>query len=200
MRTTLVALVLALALGTAAASTFAAETTPRTEKAVFAGGCFWCMEAAFDGLPGVKAAVSGYTGGELQNPTYESHEGHVEAVEVTFDPAVVPYDKLLEVFWHNVDPTDPGGQFCDRGPAYTSEIFTLDDSQKAAAQSSKARIEATKTLKDPIVTKVVPAGRFWPAEDYHQQYARKNPLRYRFYRHGCGRDARLKKLWGQAPE
>ena len=168
----------------------------KTEKAIFAGGCFWCEESTFEEVKGVIGAVSGYTGGSLEKPTYENHEGHAEAVEVEYDPSVVSYDKLLDVFWRNSDPTDDGGQFCDRGDAYRSEIFTVTDEQQKAAEASKANVEKTKPFKSPIVTKVVRAGKFWPAEDYHQDYYKKNPVRYKFYVTGCGRYDRLDQLWG----
>lgn len=174
---------------------------PGLEKATFAGGCFWCMEPPFDKLDGVVSTTSGYTGGTKVNPTY--HEvsaggtGHAEAVEITYDPKKVSYEKLLEVFWHNVDPTDAGGQFCDRGNQYTSEIFYHNDEQKRLAEASKAALEKSKPFKQPIVTRIVAATTFYPAEDYHQNYYMKNPIRYKFYRFGCGRDKRLKELWGK---
>jgi peptide-methionine (S)-S-oxide reductase len=178
----------------------AAGPAEHLEKATFAGGCFWCMEEAFDDLPGVVAAVSGYTGGRVPHPSYEQVSsggtGHAESVEILFDPARISYRKLLDVFWHNVDPTDAGGQFCDRGDQYRSEIFYHGEEQKREAEESKREIEKTKTFPQPIVTKIVPASTFWPAEDYHQHYAKKNPVRYRFYRNGCGRDRRLHELWG----
>ena len=186
-----------------AAATPAVAAPAKTETAIFAGGCFWCMEEAFDETKGVVHAISGFTGGRVANPTYEQVSGggtgHVESVQVEFDPSVVSYDQLLDVFWHNVDPTNDEGQFCDDGPQYTSEIFYANDAQKAAAEASKTKIEKTKTFKAPIVTKLTQASTFWPAEDYHQQYWKKNPVRYRWYRQGCGRDARLKQLWGKSP-
>jgi len=174
---------------------------PGLEKATFAGGCFWCMEPPFDKLDGVTSTTSGYTGGTKMNPTY--HEvsaggtGHAEAVEITYDPKKVSYEKLLEVFWHNVDPTDAGGQFCDRGNQYRTEIFYHGDEQKRLAEASKAALEKSKPFELPIVTKIVAANTFYPAEDYHQNYYTKNPLRYKVYRFGCGRDKRLKELWGK---
>ena len=173
-------------------------------KATFAGGCFWCMQPPFDKLDGVVSTTAGYTGGHKVNPTY--HEvsaggtGHAEAVEITYDPKRIGYDKLLDVFWHNVDPTDAGGQFCDRGDQYRSEIFTHDDEQKKLAEASKAALEKSKPFKEPIATKIVPATAFYAAEDYHQEYYKKNPLRYKIYRYGCGRDKRLEQLWGKAPD
>ena len=169
-------------------------------KATFAGGCFWCMEPPFEALDGVSSVTSGYTGGRKENPTYEEVSaggtGHAESVQILYDPAKIPYEKLLDVFWHNVDPTYAGGQFCDSGFQYTTAIFVHDDAQRAAAEASKKALEASKVLKAPIVTEIVKAGVFWAAEDYHQSYYRKNPIRYNFYRSGCGRDSRLKQLWG----
>jgi len=170
-------------------------------RATFAGGCFWCMEPPFDALPGVASTTSGYTGGHLDKPTYHQvsagDTGHREAVQIVYDPAKVSYGKLLEVFWHNVDPLDKGGQFCDRGEQYTTAIFYHDDAQRAAAEASKAAIE--KQLGKPVVTPILPAKPYFAAEDYHQDYYLKNELRYKFYRYSCGRDQRLKEVWGKAP-
>jgi peptide-methionine (S)-S-oxide reductase len=172
-------------------------------KATFAGGCFWCMEGPFDRVPGVVSTTSGYTGGSLKRPSYEQVSsgatGHAESVEVTYDPQKVTYAQLLEVFWHNVDPTDGNGQFCDRGNQYRSEIFYHDDEQRQLAEQSKKDLEASGRLKKKIVTQIVAAADFYPAEDYHQDYYLKNPVRYKFYRFNCGRDQRLKDLWGEAP-
>lgn len=169
-------------------------------KAVFAGGCFWCVEAAFEGLPGVKSVVSGFAGGPEQNPTYEQvssgRTGHAEAVEIAYDPAVTTYAKLLDVFWHNIDPTQANAQFCDHGPQYRSAIFTANAAQRREAVASLKRIEASKVLKAPIVTQIVALTHFWPAEAYHQDYYKKNPVHYQTYRLGCGRDRRLRELWG----
>ena len=169
-----------------------------TAKATFAGGCFWCMEPPFEKLSGVISVVSGYTGGSVANPTYAAVSsggtGHYEAVEVTYDPARVSYDKLLEVFWRNVDPTNASGQFCDSGPQYRAAIFVAGDAQRRAAESSKARIANAKKLR--VVTEVLPAPKFYRAEEYHQDYYKKNPVRYRFYRFNCGRDRRLQQVWG----
>ncbi|MEO5700893.1 MAG: peptide-methionine (S)-S-oxide reductase MsrA [Casimicrobiaceae bacterium] len=177
---------------------------PATATAVFAGGCFWCMEGPYDKLPGVISTTSGYTGGTKSMPTYEEvssgSTGHTEAVEVKYDPAKVSYDKLLEVFWRNIDPTVENRQFCDHGSQYRSGIFVTDDAQRRAAEASKAALEKNKPFKEPILTPIVAAGKFWPAEEYHQDYYKKNPVRYKYYRAGCGRDARLKQLWGSAPE
>ena len=176
----------------------------KTEKAIFAAGCFWCTEAAFQDVPGVVSAVSGYTGGSVQNPTYEQvssgRTGHAESVEVTFDPAKVSYERLLDIFWVNHDPTVTNRQFCDSGTQYRPAIFTLNDEQKRLAEASKTKWQKLKPFPQPILTQIVPAGRFWPAEDYHQDYYRKNPLQYRFYVTGCGRYARLDSLWGELRE
>jgi len=172
----------------------------KTEKAIFAAGCFWCTEAAFEEVPGVLSAVSGYTGGTVKNPSYEQvssgRTGHAESVEVTFDPAKVSYDKLLDIFWVNHDPTVTNRQFCDSGTQYRPAIFYLDEQQKKLADASKAKWEKLKPFKQPILTEITKAGAFYPAEDYHQDYYKKNPLQYKFYVTGCGRYARLDSLWG----
>ncbi len=171
------------------------------EKAIFAAGCFWCTEAAFQDVPGVVSAVSGYTGGTVKNPTYEQvssgRTGHAESVEVTFDPAKISYDQLLDIFWVNHDPTVTNRQFCDSGTQYRPAIFYLNDEQKRLAEASKAKWEKLKPFPQPILTQIVPAGQFWPAEEYHQDYYQKNPFQYRFYVTGCGRYARLDSLWGE---
>lgn len=171
-----------------------------TEKATFAGGCFWCMEPPFDALPGVISTTSGYIGGHAANPTYEKVSagitGHTEAVEVLYDPAKVTYEKLLEVFWVNIDPTVKDRQFCDAGTQYRTGIFVHNEAQRKAAEASRAALEKSKPFKAAIVTPVETAGTFYRAEEYHQAYYVKNPVRYKFYRNGCGRDARLKELWG----
>jgi len=173
-----------------------------TAKATFAGGCFWCMEPPYDKLPGVLSTTSGYMGGKKRSPTYEEVStgttGHTEVVQVVYDPAKVSYEKLLEVFWRNIDPTVRDQQFCDVGSQYRTAIFYLDEEQKRLAEASKAALEKSKPFKAPIVTPVQAAGEFWPAEDYHQDYYKKNPVRYKYYRTGCGRDERLKQLWGKA--
>ncbi len=166
------------------------------KTAIFAGGCFWCMESDFEQVPGVGDVVSGYTGGTLENPTYRNHSGHVEAVRIEFDDAKVSYDRLLDIFWRSIDPTDAGGQFCDRGHSYTTAVFALDEEQKAAAEASKAAVVASGKLKEPVVTPILEATKFTDAEDYHQDYYKKNPVRYSYYRRGCGRDARIEALWG----
>ncbi len=171
-----------------------------TAKAIFAGGCFWCMEPPFDVIDGVLSTTSGYIGGKQRNPTYKEisagNTGHTEAVEIVYDPKKVSYDKLLEIFWRNIDPTVKDQQFCDVGSQYRSGIFVLDAAQKAAAEASKAALEKNKSFKEKIVTEITTATVFYPAEDYHQDYYQKNPIRYQYYRSGCGRDARLKQLWG----
>lgn len=178
---------------------YSAAEAATFEKATFAGGCFWCMVPPFEKLDGVKDVVSGYTGGHKVNPTYEEVSsgttGHVEAIEVTFDPSRVSYEKLLDVFWHQIDPTDPEGQFIDRGLQYRSVIFYHNAAQKALAEKSKEALERSGRFKRQIVTEVLPAGKFYPAEEYHQDYYKKNPIRYKFYRLNSGRDHFLKKVW-----
>jgi peptide-methionine (S)-S-oxide reductase len=168
-------------------------------KATFAGGCFWCMEKPFDVLPGVISTTSGYTGGQTANPSYRQvssgKTGHAESMQVVYNPAQVSYEKLLDVFWHNVDPLDAGGQFCDRGTQYRSTVFVYDDQQRNLAQQSKQALEQSGI--QPIATEIVSAGEFYPAEDYHQNYYKTNAPKYRFYRFACGRDRRLAEVWGE---
>ncbi len=172
----------------------------QTQTAIFAGGCFWCVEADFDKVPGVKETISGFTGGFKKNPTYRevvsTRTGHYEAVKVTFDPSVVTYRKLVDIFWRTIDPTDDGGQFCDRGQAYRTAIFPLNSAQRTAAERSKAAIESRKLVKAPLVTKIIDASEFYAAEQYHQNFYKKSPGRYYSYRAGCGRDNRVKSVWG----
>ena len=173
-----------------------------TAKATFAGGCFWCMETAFEGLPGVTAVISGYTGGFKKHPAYEEvssgSTGHAESVQITYDPRRITYAQLLDVFWHNVDPTQANGQFCDHGTQYRSAIFYADSSERRQAEAWRRSLETTpQRFKGPIVTQIVPAPEFWPAEEYHQDFYRKDPVRYESYRTGCGRDRRLAELWGK---
>lgn len=180
-----------------------AETAPkRLSSAIFAGGCFWCVESDFDKVDGVIETVSGYTGGEIANPTYKQvskeNTGHYEAVKVTYDPDLVSYDTLVEYFFRHVDPTDPYGQFCDKGDSYRTAIFVNTDDERAVAEAEIAEIETSGVLKDPIVTRVIQAETFWPAEDYHQNYYKKNPLKYRYYRASCGRDGRVEDLWDES--
>ncbi len=174
--------------------------TTGTAKATFAGGCFWCVEADFDKVAGVISTTSGYIGGTVANPSYEQvaakSTGHAEAVEIVFDPAKVSYEQLLEKFWRTIDPTTKDRQFCDAGSPYRTAIFTHGPQQAAAAQASKAALEKSKPFKAPVVTTVEAAGSFYVAEGYHQDYYKKNPVRYNYYRSACGRDARLKELWG----
>jgi peptide-methionine (S)-S-oxide reductase len=171
-----------------------------TEKATFAGGCFWCMEAPFDKLPGVVSVTSGYTGSTVKNPTYQQvsagSTGHAEAVQIVFDPSKTSYSRLLDIFWHNIDPTVKDRQFCDIGNQYRSGIFYHGEEQRRLAEQSKSALEKNKPFKGPVVTEITPAGEFYPAEEYHQHYYKKNPLRYSYYRTSCGRDRRLKELWG----
>ena len=188
-------LFLTLALST---TVLAEESKPAT--AVFAGGCFWCVEADFDKLPGVLATESGYAGGSLKNPTYEQvsagRTGHAESVRVTYDPKKVSYETLLDYFWHHVDPTVKDRQFCDVGNQYRTAIFFEDDSQRRSAEASKAMLEKSGRLPH-VYTEIAPAGTFYPAEEYHQDYYKKNPIRYKYYRTSCGRDARVNEVWGK---
>ncbi len=188
-------LLLAAVWATPATRAEAAETAVAT----FAAGCFWCTEADFEKVPGVIGAVSGHTGGDKANPTYKQVSaggtGHTEAVQVRYDPGKVTYAQLLDVFWRNVDPLDAGGQFCDRGDQYRSGIFYHSNAEKQLAEQSKASLEQSHRFKQPIVTRIGPAGPFYQAEDYHQDYYKKNPVRYKYYRWNCGRDQRLAELW-----
>ena len=174
------------------------------QAATFAGGCFWCMEGPFDKLDGVISTTSGYTGGTLKDPAYKQVSrggtGHAEAVQIIYDPERVSYPELLDVFWHNIDPTRVDGQFCDGGNQYRSEIFYHTDEQERLARQSKTALIELKPFKDPVLTEITQASTFYPAEDYHQDYYRKNPVRYKFYRYGCARDSRLEELWGTATE
>ncbi len=175
------------------------EKSVKVEKALLAGGCFWCMEPPFDKLKdkGVIETQVGYAGGKKDRPTYEEvsagSSGHLEVIEVTFDPSKISYEQILDIFWSNIDPHDRNGQFCDKGEQYESAIFALNDDQKKTAEASKSKIK--KSVKDEVVTKILPSAKFWPAEDYHQDYYEKNPIRYKYYRTRCGRDARLKEVW-----
>ena len=191
-----IAFIAALLIVTAIAQTHAQTRA----VAIFAGGCFWCMEPPFDKVEGVLATTSGYTGGLKTNPTYEQvsagRTGHYEALQVDYDPTRVSYEKLLEVFWRNIDPLDASGQFCDKGPQYRAAIFVADDRERALAEASKAALEKSGKLPGKIVTEILPAAVFYPAEAYHQDYYRKNPTAYSYYRWSCGRDRRLERLWG----
>ena len=188
----LLALAISIACGPAIA-----EKRVETRTAVFAGGCFWCMEKPFEELDGVVSVTSGYTGGRTEDPTYQDYGegGHLEAVEIVYDPAKISYQQLLEVFWRQIDPTDPAGQFVDRGRSYTTAIFYLDDEQKRLAERSKADLEAKHIFDQPIVTPIIPASRFYRAEEHHQDYYKKNPVRYRYYRSRSGRDRFLDSVW-----
>jgi peptide-methionine (S)-S-oxide reductase len=183
----------AIALGHASAAQQAATTS----KATFAAGCFWCVEADFDKVPGVVSTISGYTGGKIQNPTYEQVSrggtGHTEAVEIVYDPSKVTYEQLLDHFWKNVDPLTAHRQFCDVGEQYRPAIFFHDEAQRRAAEESKARVQ--QRFREPVVVEIAPAAKFYRAEVYHQDYYLRNPIQYRFYRWNCGRDARLADLW-----
>jgi peptide-methionine (S)-S-oxide reductase len=195
-----------LAAMIAGCSPFSAESAPvagaagKLEKATFAGGCFWCMEHPFDHLPGVVSVTPGYTGGATKNPTYEEVSaggtGHAESVQIVYDPAKISYARLLRVFWHNIDPTVKDHQFCDVGHQYRSAIFYHGEEQRRLADDSRAALEKSRPSLGKVMTEIVPAGPFYPAEEYHQHYYKKNPIRYRFYRAGCGRDHRLEELWG----
>jgi peptide-methionine (S)-S-oxide reductase len=200
----MVALTLALAGPGTASAQAPAPKPAATAKATFAGGCFWCMEEAFDKLPGVIATTSGYMGGRTKNPTYEQistgRTGHAEVVQVEYDPAKVTYEKLLDTFWRNIDPTQKDAQFCDHGSQYRSAIFYHDDEQRRAVEASRTALAGNKPFKGEIVTQVAKADVFYPAEGYHQDYYQKNPVRYQFYKSGCGREARLKELWGSRPK
>ena len=171
-----------------------------TAEAIFAGGCFWCTEADFEKVKGVQSATSGYIGGQAKNPTYDQVSAgktrHAEAVKVVYDPAVVTYEQLLNVYWHSIDPLVKDRQFCDVGSQYRTAIFYLDEQQEKLAEASKKALRESGELNGKIYTEIVAAGQFWPAEEYHQDYYKKNPLRYKFYRFNCGRDGRLEDIWG----
>ncbi|MEW6248234.1 MAG: peptide-methionine (S)-S-oxide reductase MsrA [Nitrospirota bacterium] len=183
------------------AGSFSGQAATQLAKATFAGGCFWCMEEVFEAVEGVVSVTSGYTGGQQAHPSYEDVSaggtGHAEAVEIVYDPSRVSYEKLLQVFWRNIDPTTPDRQFCDKGHQYRSAIFYHDETQHRLAEESKLAVETTKPFKEPIVTEIVPASEFYPAEDYHQDFYKKNPIRYKFYKFNCGRAQRLAQLWGK---
>jgi peptide-methionine (S)-S-oxide reductase len=196
-----VALILLLSVSLLSASAQTAERST-SAKAIFAGGCFWCMEEAFEEVPGVLSVTSGYIGGRVPNPTYDQvsagKTGHTEAIEVLYDPARVNYSTLLEVFWHNIDPLTPNAQFCDHGSQYRAGIFYHSAEQQKLADASKQALIDSQRFKEPIVTEITMATMFYPAEEYHQDYYKKNPLRYKFYKYNCGRAQRLKELWGKS--
>lgn len=194
-------LVIIIALGVCAMTVLTTEAAePKYEFATFAGGCFWCMEPPFEKLDGVIDVISGYTGGQKVNPTYQEVSagttGHAEAIQVKYDPAKVSYQKLLDTFWRQIDPTDAGGSFVDRGLQYRSGIFFHTEEQRRLAEQSKADLAKSGRFASPIVTEIVKAGVFYPAEEYHQDYAKKNPIRYKYYRYNSGRDQFIKKAWG----
>jgi peptide-methionine (S)-S-oxide reductase len=195
-------LILPLAAAAAPASSAAKPAKSRVATATFSMGCFWCAETDYEGIPGVISVTSGYTGGPEKNPTYEQVSagltGHQESIEIKFDPARISYERLVDIFWHSVDPTQANGQFCDHGRQYVSAIYYHDEAQKNVALESKRRIEASGVLKEPIVTRIQAASAFWPAEDYHQDFWKKDPVRYHSYREGCGRDRRLVEIWGKS--
>jgi peptide-methionine (S)-S-oxide reductase len=201
MRFSLIMLLIVMALCFTIPASAAQRGSGGKETAIFAGGCFWCMEAPFDKLEGVFSVTPGYSGGAKKNPTYEEVSsggtGHAEAVQIVFDPGKISYKRLLEVFWHNIDPTVVNRQFCDVGRQYRSAIFFHGAEQQKVAVESRKALEKSKPFPEPIVTEIVPASEFYPAEEYHQHYYKKNPIRYSFYRKGCGRDKRLQELWGE---
>lgn len=192
--------------GTMLGATALAEPAPSTASAILAGGCFWCVEHDMRKLPGVTEAVSGYSGGSRPNPTYEDYHDvdaanpvpHLEAVRVTYNPAVLSYEKLLDYYFRHIDPTDGGGQFCDRGPAYRPAVFVGNEAERKVAEAKKA--EVARLLKQNVAVEVLNAQTFWPAEDYHQDYAAKNPVRYKYYRWNCGRDQRVEAVWKSAQQ
>jgi peptide methionine sulfoxide reductase msrA/msrB len=191
----LFAFMIPLAVGELAAKT-------NYEKATLAGGCFWCMTPPFENLNGVKKVISGYTGGKGTNPTYEdySQKGYIEAIQVTFDPSIITYERILDVFWRQINPTDSGGQFCDRGSQYRPAIFYASEEQKTLAEQSRAALAKSGRFNKPITTEIIPAAAFYPAEEYHQDYHKKNPLRYKYYRYRCGRDQFLENVWGDTTD
>ena len=196
-----VSLVAAAILAVPATSNVLAASGDGLATATFAGGCFWCVESDFDAVPGVVETISGYTGGTADNPTYkqvtEGGTGHREAVQIRYDPKQVSYERLLRIFWRSVDPTDGGGQFCDRGESYQTAIFAGSEEERRIAEASKEALEESMVLDSPVVTPIETAGEFYPAEDYHQDYYTKNPFRYRYYRFACGRDSRVQQVWGR---
>ncbi len=201
-RLTLLMVPLAICVILVVWSSHSALSALTTGKAYFAGGCFWCMEEAFEQVEGVLSVASGYMGGTVANPTYEQvsagRTGHAEAVEVIYDPAKVSYQQLLEAFWKNIDPLTPNAQFCDHGSQYRSAVFYTTEEEQRLAAASKTTIEQAKQFPAPIVTELVPASSFYQAEDYHQDYYKKNPLRYKYYKYSCGRAKRLETLWGKS--
>jgi len=198
----LLALAIVSGISAAVAQTAPPTAPAKTAIATFAGGCFWCVEEAFEKVPGVVTAVSGFIGGNVANPSYQlvmtKTTGHAEAVRVTYDPGKVSYAQLVDWFWRNIDPVDAKGQFCDKGSPYRSGIFYHDDEQKKVAEATKEALQASGRFQQPIATEITAAGPFYEAEDYHQDYHKKNPNRYQFYKYGCGRAQRLEEIWGKA--
>ena len=196
-----ISIIAASMLAAAASHTAVAASDDDLAVATFAGGCFWCVESDFDKVPGVVETISGYTGGTVANPDYKQvtagGTGHREAVQIRYDPKQVSYERLLHIFWRSVDPTDGGGQFCDRGESYQSAIFAGNEEQRRLAEASREMLEQSMVLDAPVITPIESAGEFFPAEDYHQDYYTKNPVRYRFYRFSCGRDSRVQQVWGK---
>ena len=196
-----VSFIAAALLAATATSSVLAGTDDKLATATFAGGCFWCVESDFDAVPGVVETISGYTGGTAADPTYKQvtagGTGHREAVQIRYDPKRVSYERLLHIFWRSVDPTDGGGQFCDRGESYQTAIFVGNEEERRLAEASREMLEQSMVLDASVVTPIEPAGEFYPAEDYHQDYYTKNPVRYRFYRFSCGRDSRVQQVWGR---
>ena len=196
-----VSFITAALLAATATSSALAASDDELATATFAGGCFWCVESDFDAVPGVVETISGYTGGTAADPTYKQvtagGTGHREAVQIRYDPKQVSYERLLHIFWRSVDPTDGGGQFCDRGESYQTAIFAGNEEERRLAEASKQALEQSMVLDASVVTPIEAAGEFWPAEDYHQDYYTKNPVRYRFYRFSCGRDSRVQQVWGR---
>ena len=196
-----VSFIAAAMLAAAATGSVLAATDDDLAVATFAGGCFWCVESDFDKVPGVVETISGYTGGTVANPDYKQvtkgGTGHREAVRIRYDPKQVSYERLLHVFWRSVDPTDGGGQFCDRGESYQTAIFVGNEEERRLAEASREALEQSMVLDLPVVTPIETAGEFFPAEDYHQDYYTKNPVRYRFYRFSCGRDSKVQQVWGR---
>ncbi len=178
---------------------FINQVSAESATAILAGGCFWCIEKDFEHVNGVTDVISGYTGGNTPNPTYKNHSAgrHLEAVKITYDPRRISYENLLKIFWRSVNPTDAGGQFCDRGHSYTTAIYAVSKEQLEAAKMSKAELQKSGAIKGKIVTPIIAASKFYPSEDYHQNYYKKNPVRYKYYRYSCGRNQTVKKLWGK---
>jgi len=194
--------IILLSLSSIISSTLQAEDITRYKSIVLAGGCFWCIESDFEKLNGIIDAVSGYTGGHIKNPRYAQvsagNSGHIESVKITYDPNIISYAKILDYFWHHIDPTRNDGQFCDRGPQYRPAIFYNNEEEKLNILASANIIEKNKTFSQPLKVEYIKTQTFYPAEEYHQDYYKKNPVRYNYYRYSCGRDARVEELWGKS--